>query len=369
MKASLAYIDDVMDRAVEAEHAIPTIPANDREKAAKGAKKLIGGFRVHDHEAETKALDAIIAKRRANIDAFRKDRAAVREVLKGIGITPLAVCPSGAWYKVLRDAGLFVLSPDSKNRVYLDRKAFESYVGKSAERNVDAFAAAKWGDWLKALMPDGRSLSSGVSATLILPDPPADVADTLVKAQSLKLTVAAVSEAISFAEKPSELLKAANSDPRDIWAREQGYEDYQDWVKRDPIVFTEHGTATAIIAQFGDFPIEQEVVDAAVKADTLLADKPQPLETLSITSGSGLTTWIRASDLDDSYRYAMHSVHLGTPVVTSFKTFEIDAPEIESFLNQGGSNEDGTFLLRQIVGVEEVNSSLFPPQEQRPSTD
>jgi hypothetical protein len=54
---------------------------------------------------------------------------------------------------------------------------------------------------------------------------------------------------------------------------------------------------------------------------------------------------------------AIHSVHLGTPVVTTFRTFEIDAPEVEQFLNQGGSNEDGTFLLRQIVGVEEVRRS------------
>lgn len=276
MKASLAYIDDVMDRAILAEYAAPTIPANDREKATKGAKKLIGGFRVHDHEAERKALDEIIGKRRESIEIFRRDRALVREKLNGLGITPLAICPSGAWYKVLRDAGLFVLSPDSKNRVYLGRDAFEDYskcYGKAAEKQIDKFAETNWADWLKKIMPEGRSLGAGVSATLILPDPPEDVAETLCKAQGLTLSVAAVAEAVSFAEKPSELLKAANSNPKDIWAREQGYEDYQDWLKRDPIVFNDHGTASAIIAQFGDFPIEQEIVDAAVKSDTLLAER------------------------------------------------------------------------------------------------
>ena len=91
MKTNFAYIDDVMDRAVEAEHGAPKIPANDREAATKQARKVIGGFRVHDEAAERKALDGLIAKRRSIIEQFRKDRTAIREKLSALGVTALAV--------------------------------------------------------------------------------------------------------------------------------------------------------------------------------------------------------------------------------------------------------------------------------------
>ncbi|MDB5584860.1 MAG: hypothetical protein JWR80_10036 [Bradyrhizobium sp.] len=295
MKTNFAYIDDVMDRAIDAEHAAPNIPDADRADATKKAKKLIGGFRVHDHDAERKSLDDLIAKRRAGIEKFRADRDTIRDQLAAVGVTPLAVCPTGAWHKICLDAGLFILSPDSQNRVGISRKAFEGYTGKSAERNLDSYALAHWPEMLKLMFPEGRSLSDGVKATLILPDPPADVAETLCKAQRFTLTVAAVGDAIRFAEKPSELMKAANTNPKDLWAQEQGYEDYADWIKRDPIIFTEHESATAIIAQFGDFPIEQEVVDAVVKADGLLPKKPQ-----IVTDAA--TDWLSYNAIDDTYQ-------------------------------------------------------------------
>lgn len=274
MKTNFAYIDDVMDRAITAEFDQPKIPEADRATANKQAKKLIGGFRVHDHDAERKSLDGMIAKRRAGIEKFRADRSAIRDRLAAVGVTPLAVCPTGAWFKICRDAGLFVLTPDNQNRIHVSRKAFEGYTGKSAEKNIDKYAETHWPEMISLMFPEGRSLGEGVKATLILPDPPADVAETLVKAQAFTLTVAAVADAIRLAEKPSDLMKAANTNPKDLWAQEQGYADYADWVKRDPIIFTEHESATAILAQFGEFPIEQKVVDAIVASDTLLADKP-----------------------------------------------------------------------------------------------
>lgn len=284
MKTNFAYIDDVMDRALTTEYETPNVPTKDCEAANKSAKKLIGGFRVHDQKAENAALDNLIAKRREAIELFRKDRKAIREALAVNGVTPLAVCPTGAWYKICKDAGLFILTPDASNQIRVSRNAFSQWTGKSAEKNIDAFAQAKWPEMLKLMMPDNCSLREGIRATLQLPDPPADIADILCKAQGFPLTVAAVPEAIRLAEKPSELLRTATSNPKDLWAQEQGYDDYADWLKRDPIIFTEHGTATAVIAQFGEFPIEQEIVDRAVKADSLLEEKPNPVREIQETT-------------------------------------------------------------------------------------
>lgn len=307
MKTSLAYIDDVMDRAIEAEHGTPTIPKKDQDGAAKRGRKIIGGFRVRDEAAERAALDGMIAKRRDVIQQFRIDRTTIRDTLSKLGITPLAVCPTGAWYKICRETGLIVLAPDAQGRVRINPKFAKDFANKSAERAAafaDGAARTDWPGMLKRMFPDGIEVaSSHVKATIILPDPPTDVADVLCKAQTLKLTVAAVPEAIRMAEKASELMKVANQNPKDLWAQEQGYEDYADWLKRDPIIFTEHGTATAIIAQFGDFPIEKDIVDSATKADDLISDRPRPLEQAGVMMSShGNIFW---SDPSELYRDAM----------------------------------------------------------------
>lgn len=306
MKTNLAYIDDVMERAIAAEAVAPTIPQADKDAATKRGRKIIGGFRVHDGAAEARALDEIIWKRKAAIEKFRTDRAAIRDQLSKLGVTPLAICPTGAWYKICRDAKLYILSPNAEGQVFISRGAFNGY----AENSIDRQASKNWTDFLDHLFPDGRSLNDGHRATLILPDPPEDVADILCKAQSLTLIVAAVGEAIRFAEKPSELMKSS-AHPKDAWAREQGYEDYQDWLKRDPIVFAEHESATAIIAQFGEFPIEQDVVDAAIKADTLLTDKPSSTEYLlafsAVSTGGMIEAYYRhmQSLIADQHRNAL----------------------------------------------------------------
>ena len=114
---------------------------------------------------------------------------------------------------------------------------------------------------LDLLLPDYASPAfSDVSAQVVLPEPPRDVAATLLKARGLSLKTAAAREAIAFAEAPAM-----------IYARSFGEAlklDDQNWQQvrqeNDPIVFLEKGTAVAIIAQFGDFPIEKEMVDAAL---------------------------------------------------------------------------------------------------------
>ena len=86
-----------------------------------------------------------------------------------------------------------------------------------------------------------------------LPDPPADVQETIIRAQrsGLVLRTAAVPEAIMFAEDLADKVIAVHT--------EQEAERIAN-ARLDPIVYVQEGNAVAILAQFGDFPIELELV-------------------------------------------------------------------------------------------------------------
>lgn len=285
MKTNFAYIDDVMDRAVEAMVAAPKLTDADRQIAKQSGQKLVAGFRVHDEKVEKATLDAMVQARTNDIEKFQDHRLRLRKDLQRVGVTPLAVLPRGAWYRICRAAKLYVMSPDSEGRVRLSRPGLQGFMQEAPYTPdvADSFVAANWPLFLEAVMPGfvEACSSNDVLAQLILPDPPKEVTEILIKASARKLMVAAVGEAIRFAQKPSELLKA-NSHPKDAWAREQGYADYADWLKRDPIIFTESGPAVAVIAQFGDFPIEQAIVDAVVSTGDVIGDGPAETESVRL---------------------------------------------------------------------------------------
>jgi hypothetical protein len=305
MQTNLAYIDDTIDRGISAEVANPKIAEADRKSAKTKAMKSIAGFHLHDQEAENKALDEMIAKRRKQVGTFIEDRSKVREKLSGLGVSPLAVLPTSAWLAICEQAGLIRLRPNNNGLVPVSRDAFKQFIRDVAPQNYRGMFGAPpppplygsdappddaklldkakhdWPGLMRLFFPGGKQDdSSSVMATLVMPTPPADVAATLLKVQSLTLSVAAVAEAIGFKETVTEIRK------REIAKRDQ--EARERWMREDPIVYTDEGTATAIIAQFGDFPIEKEVVDAVVASDKLIADAPSEIDLLTYsTDGTG----------------------------------------------------------------------------------
>jgi hypothetical protein len=42
----------------------------------------------------------------------------------------------------------------------------------------------------------------------------------------------------------------------------------------------------------------------------------------------------------------------GGPIIDSYEVIEIDAPDVADRIRSGGYNEDGTFAVSQVVGVE-----------------
>lgn len=103
--------------------------------------------------------------------------------------------------------------------------------------------------------------------TVILPNPPEDVAARLLQVRELALEVAVVPEAIGFLETPAQVYRD------DLQASHDAYEERMRarWeLLRDPIITHRHGTAVAIIDQYGDFPMEKKIVDQCVHSEFLI---------------------------------------------------------------------------------------------------
>lgn len=269
--ASFPMIEEMLEKALSRKPE-PTKAQQDEAKAK--SKSVVAGFPVFDPDKEREHLDKLIATRQKAIEEFITDRKHVRGKLELLGIKPLAIVPTKAWVRLCGDAGLICFQPDSSGKVAINRNAIRRY---SSAKTVEAAANADYVRFVRTLLASERNPAATewiVYPTVILPTPPQEIVDILVKARGLSpLKTAAVPEAIRFAETPTEIYNYAATDPKDIWARQQGYADYKDWVKRDPIVYHEHGTATAIIAQFGDFPIEKKVVEIVMDSDDLVPEK------------------------------------------------------------------------------------------------
>ena len=121
-----------------------------------------------------------------------------------------------------------------------------------------------WEMMLKAFLSDMDKSDQKLHATVVLPEPPPDVATTLLKAKGMTLWVAAEAGAFSFVETPEQILLRENARV----AEEQRV--YRERLMKDPIIYTKEGRAVAIIAQFGDLAIEQEVVNRVMNSQYLL---------------------------------------------------------------------------------------------------
>ncbi|MBI2030788.1 hypothetical protein HYT05_04155 [Candidatus Kaiserbacteria bacterium] len=103
--------------------------------------------------------------------------------------------------------------------------------------------------------------------TVILPNPPEEVAARLLKVHMLNLEVAVVPEAIGFLETPAQVYRD------DLQASHDAYEERMRARRdllRDPIITHRHKSAVAIIDQYGDFPMEKKIVDQCVHSEFLI---------------------------------------------------------------------------------------------------
>lgn len=304
MKASLAYIDDVMDKEIESRHkGAASFTDEDHSKAKEAGTRSISGFPVFDEAKEKQYLDDLIASRRKLIDTFISDRKIMRDKLSRRGITPLAILPTDAWNAICDQTELFQLNPsptggvripyhgvsdwvvetsETKRNMFGGKFTAKSYdLRKGSAEAINYFARENKKEFLKKLF-DGLVAHGGSDANVVLPTPPADVVAILIKAEGLSLKIAAEADAINFDKAPSEIVKSL-VDKMEAEARIKERHD------ADPIVYCEEGTATAVIAQFGDFPVEKMVVDTVVKAGDLIKEKPSHVDYARYVSYPGHT--------------------------------------------------------------------------------
>lgn len=308
MQSSFEIIDTRISEQIAIRRHATRVSEPERAAARQAATRRIAGFPVFDEIAERNALDKMIADRRAAVEAFATARDALGAKLSTAGVSALAIVPTDAWAALCVQAKLFRMSPDSQGQVRVSRTGLAAALKLPAEVPTPAVrgsepkrkwweaagiaeliapaasAAPAWDSVLALLLPDfaeqphtvdwnqrmqGQA-ATWLRASVVLPEAPADVGATLLRAAGagFALQVAAVAEAIRFRETLAQLQTQEVSLAADEARRAEA-------LRADPIIYTEADGATAIVAQFGDFPIEQAVVDTVVAGEKLFERSPQ----------------------------------------------------------------------------------------------
>ncbi len=123
----------------------------------------------------------------------------------------------------------------------------------------------KNGTLIKELWPDLKEPSKGADIRISLPEPPAEVQERLIAAERarLPLNIAVVGDAIAFKEPVADVLVGIRGKYWDEVERREALD-------RDPIAYVIEGTAVAIIDQYGEFPIEREVMNRVINSEHLV---------------------------------------------------------------------------------------------------
>lgn len=309
MQTSFAEIENMVEDRLSAVEQNPNIPL---------PTKVIAGFTIPD----TAGQQSRIAARQEDVKKFQRRRTTVIDNLTRVGVTPLAVIPSKVWDQICQESNLYRFKPRGE-KVSVCTEAADSihhlsvfgswvfaitsvltlgllyYNGGSEWWSFNTILLGiciaicccvgsifgyfgqraiylRWYDRLphekliRRLLPDMKSYEPGprhnsgkaTDATLILPPLPDELIPVIQKVSGYVLCVAAVPEAFKFAEKPSQLLRK-----RLVEIDTERRAFLEDLVKPDPIIFTDDDHVVAIIAQFGEFPVEREAVIKALAAE------------------------------------------------------------------------------------------------------
>lgn len=144
------------------------------------------------------------------------------------------------------------LSPREQRETTMIRSLVKQY------QSVGSLFLKLWPNYFEPESKQGQDLTIHIA----LPQPPQEIAERIIAAERTRLPmhVAVVGEAISLQE-----------DVASILIKEQARlaELAHVPTTRDPIVYVVEGTAVAIVAQFGDFPIEKDVMLEVLSSEYL----------------------------------------------------------------------------------------------------
>ena len=185
---------------------------------------------------------------------------ALSQYVLGLFCVPCVLCFLFATFVAAGEMGLLsenVAPPDPEWTRRMETKSIRAFVAKHERA----------GTLVKELWPNFREPAEGSDVRVAFPDPPAEVAQRLVAAArtGLPMRLAVVGEAIAFKESVADVLIGER---RAHWEMEESR--YQALKLLDPIVYIVEGTAVAIIDQYGDFPIEKEVIERVINSEHLV---------------------------------------------------------------------------------------------------
>lgn len=289
MKTNLAYVEEAFERSLAS-------PLKSVE--------TIGGFQFEKREP--------VSEKR--VASYREAAALIKKTLADADVTPLAVVPSQWWKALLRETGLCVVGAE-QDSVGIDFPPLSKISGWAAFMQfalgvvmggvlgdlsiiacdhfwgpygggpftlsmvpivvLSVFSAIRSGRMMvrlacaiafwseksrrRVLNFDVNSMWSSARLGFRLPTPPEDFREMLLKLRARGLLSHAkyAAELRAFQFSPSVADRAAERilDDR-VEARRRFFE-----TMADPICYVEINGAVAVVGQFGDFPIEKEVVD------------------------------------------------------------------------------------------------------------
>lgn len=322
VKERFSDIQSALDVMLAKEEACPTL--------TKPIMKNIAGFEIVDPDANQKAIKDRVAK----IQNYAINKSEMLKRVREAGVEPLATLPTTAWNAICQKSELYQLSPaGGKIRInlsVLDNKIqdyvqilevcsavallFGSAIGTDLALNFylvsdwhhmtawqivgslviglfpgilvalmagflfiggmgDMFSSLyhKWAvkrylnseSMMKSLLKDNGS--GGWEVGVKLPDPPAEIQTILTainKSYNLSLKVAAVADAITL-DKRDLASKLRKNFEMEMERRRQ--------IQADPILYVEGSGVVVIVGQFGDFPIEKDIVKKLSMAEVISA--------------------------------------------------------------------------------------------------
>jgi hypothetical protein len=306
---SFEMIKDVVERSVTSR----TYDARDVEATAKQFSKRVGGFVVKPISASEHAVEQLDRSKTEALKYYRKNCDDLDLQLANRGVQPLCFVPARAWDAICKRSGLYQLIYNHDGRgACANLHALNTAIdvrGWPGTLFMWTFAAAliavlaefgtpvtswlvqhSWDiawSWVSLLVVAfglwtvGSTLGYVLSSTwqtkrnlarlspeklidilfgygekngfvdVKLPEPPADVADVLWRFGG-SVEVACVGDAIEF-------------ERVGLYDSIVAHRAYMRELAHDPIVYVRNQSAVAIIAQWGEFPIERAVVEECMR--------------------------------------------------------------------------------------------------------
>lgn len=283
MKSNLAFLQEAVETAVNS-------PPTSRTELT-----IVGGI----------SLQREVPVPANRYSGYKSDAEEMRSYLRTRGVEPLAVLPSDWWEKMYREANL-VHVVGHQQELTLDVSSLADVAGVLGVAGVIAgslaggtalYLLADWnwfGGWFVSLL--GLAMTTAVlfpltfrllarlsircfggrDAALLsalesgrtgkrkkqvgfgLPSPTTEVGEAILKFLPNDLQIVAVPSAFRL-DRSLDLLVRDGMMAQLGEAREAFLAEMQ-----DPIVYIQRGRATAVIAQWGDFPLERELIERVI---------------------------------------------------------------------------------------------------------